>query len=114
MFLQVPKSRVSRASSRERQFAERDCLALCSTSSSGSSSSSSSGGGGGSSGVVILQQTLQEGQHLYQLMEFLEGGSLMHYMHAKQRFDEPTARIYIAQLIIAVSEIHKVPSTSRG
>ena len=99
----MPKSRVSRASSRERQFAERDCLALCS-----SSSSSSSSGGGGAKGVVLLQQTLQEGQHLYQLMQFLEGGSLMHYMHAKQRFDEQTTKIYIAQLVIAVNEIHKV------
>ena len=58
--------------------------------------------------MVLLQQTLQEGQHLYQLMQFLEGGSLMHYMHAKQRFDEATAKIYIAQLILAVSQIHKV------
>ncbi|OEH79136.1 AGC kinase [Cyclospora cayetanensis] len=94
---QVPKSRVSRTSSRERQFAERDCLALC-----------SGGSSNGSSGVVLLQQTLQDGQHLYQLMQFLEGGSLMHYMHAKQRFDEATAKLYIAQLIIAVSEIHKL------
>lgn len=87
---------MSRASSRERQFAERDCLALCGANVKGSS------------GVVALQQTLQEGEHLYQLMQFLSGGSLMHYMHAKQRFDEPTVKVYIAQLVLAVREVHKV------
>ncbi|PHJ25920.1 agc kinase [Cystoisospora suis] len=87
---QVPKRKVLKASSRERQFAERNFLSACKCPS-----------------IVQLHVTFQDELFLYQVVEFLQGGSLMHYMHAKQKFPEEVVKFCIAELVLAVKEVHE-------
>ncbi|PFH37350.1 AGC kinase [Besnoitia besnoiti] len=87
---QVPKRKVLKASSRERQFAERNFLSACKSPS-----------------VVQLHVTFQDELFLYQVVEFLQGGSMMHYMHAKQKFPEDVVKLCIAELVLAVKEVHE-------
>nr|CEL67715.1 TPA: AGC kinase, putative [Neospora caninum Liverpool] len=86
---QVPKRKVLKASSRERQFAERNFLSACKCPC-----------------IVQLHATFQDELFLYQVVEFLQGGSMMHYMHAKQKFPEDVVKLCIAELVLAVKEVH--------
>ncbi|KFH16959.1 AGC kinase, partial [Toxoplasma gondii MAS] len=86
---QVPKRKVLKVSSRERQFAERNFLSSCNCPC-----------------IVQLHATFQDELFLYQVVEFLQGGSMMHYMHAKQKFPEDVVKLCIAELVLAVKEVH--------
>ncbi|KYF38402.1 AGC kinase [Toxoplasma gondii ARI] len=86
---QVPKRKVLKVSSRERQFAERNFLSSCNCPC-----------------IVQLHATFQDELFLYQVVEFLQGGSMMHYMHAKQKFPEDVVKLCIAELVLAVKDVH--------
>jgi serine/threonine protein kinase len=56
--------------------------------------------------LVKLNETFQDRDNLYFIMEFGQGGDMMRWLIEKDIFDETVARFYIAELLLAVEELH--------
>ena len=63
--------------------------------------------------TVELKASFQEGNYLYLVMEFLQGGDLMALLIKKDTFTEDEARFYTAELILAIESIHKLDCIHR-
>ncbi len=57
--------------------------------------------------VVKLHTTFQDNTFLYMLMEFLPGGDLMTMLIKYEIFSLPITRFYMAQLVLAIQDVHK-------
>ena len=57
--------------------------------------------------IVHLQQSFQDRDHLYLVMEFLPGGDLMTLLMRKDILTEDESRFYIAETICAIESVHK-------
>lgn len=57
--------------------------------------------------IVTLFYAFQTPEKLYFIMDFLNGGELFYHLRKEQRFDEPRARFYAAQLVCALECLHK-------
>jgi len=57
--------------------------------------------------IVTLYYAFQTPEKLYFIMDFLNGGELFYHLRKEQRFDEPRARFYAAQLVCALECLHK-------
>ncbi|PWN21829.1 kinase-like protein [Microstroma glucosiphilum] len=77
--------------------AERDLM----TSASGSGSDSRRW-------IVNLIYSFQDTDHLYLIMEFMGGGDLLNLLIEKDIFKEDFARFYIAEMIMAIHEAHRL------
>lgn len=73
--------------------AERDLLAAASTS---------------TRWTVRLAYSFQDVDHLYLVMTFMSGGDLLTLLIEKDTFPESMARFYIAEMVLAISETHRV------
>uniref|UniRef100_A0A7S1KPP5 non-specific serine/threonine protein kinase n=1 Tax=Percolomonas cosmopolitus TaxID=63605 RepID=A0A7S1KPP5_9EUKA len=58
--------------------------------------------------IIKLHATFQDDLHLYFVMDFLPGGDLMNWLIKRQTFTEKETQFYIAELILAIEEIHKL------
>jgi serine/threonine kinase 38 len=58
--------------------------------------------------VVGLKYSFQDEEHLYLVMDFMQGGDLMNLLIEKDILTEDEARFYIAELILAVEKIHSI------
>ncbi|CAD8081495.1 unnamed protein product [Paramecium primaurelia] len=58
--------------------------------------------------IVELKQSFQDDDNLYLVMEFLSGGDLMTLLIKKDIIPERDAKFYIAELVLAVEEIHSM------
>lgn len=58
--------------------------------------------------IIKLHYTFQDDVYLYFVMDYLPGGDLMFWLIQKQTFSEEETKFYIAELILAVEEIHKM------
>ena len=56
--------------------------------------------------VVKLLNTFQDSAFLYMLMEFLPGGDLMTMLIKYEIFALPVTRFYMAEIIMAIEEVH--------
>jgi len=56
--------------------------------------------------VVRLHYAFQSESRLYLVMDFVNGGHLLHHMHKETLFSEVQARFYIAQVILALEHLH--------
>lgn len=54
-----------------------------------------------------LDAVFQTKTHLIFVLPFYQGGDLYHHMKTNRIFDEEKARLYIAQIAIALDELHK-------
>lgn len=63
--------------------------------------------------TVELKASFQEDDYLYLVMEYLPGGDLMNLLIKKDILTESEARFYIAELILAIEEIHKLDCIHR-
>ena len=57
--------------------------------------------------LVKLYCAFQDQEHLYFVMEFIQGGELFFHLHREIRFDDEKTRFYIAELILALNFLHK-------
>lgn len=45
---------------------------------------------------------------LYLVLEFYQGGELFTHLYKKDNFEEAQVRFYIAEIIVALEQLHKV------
>ena len=57
--------------------------------------------------LVKLYCAFQDKEHLYFIMEFIQGGELFFHLHRETRFDDEKTRFYIAELILALNFLHR-------
>jgi len=58
--------------------------------------------------IVDLFYAFQDKEHLYFVMEYCPGGDLFYLLDRYRVFDETTTRFYIAELVLAVEDIHNM------
>lgn len=58
--------------------------------------------------IVNLIYSFQDTDHLYLIMEFMGGGDLLNLLIEKDIFKEDFARFYIAEMIMAIHEAHRL------
>ncbi|GFS17578.1 serine/threonine-protein kinase LATS1 [Elysia marginata] len=58
--------------------------------------------------VVKLYYSFQDEQNLYFVMDYVPGGDLMGQLIRKEILDEPLARFYIAELVLAIESVHRM------
>ncbi|CAO1627618.1 unnamed protein product [Sympodiomycopsis kandeliae] len=58
--------------------------------------------------IVNLVYSFQDVDHLYLIMEFMGGGDLLNLLIEKDIFPEDFARFYVAEMILAIHEAHKL------
>lgn len=58
--------------------------------------------------IVKLVYSFQDVDHLYLIMEFMGGGDLLNLLIEKDVFAEDFARFYVAEMILAIHEAHKL------
>lgn len=63
--------------------------------------------------LVKLYWTFQDQTYLYFIMEFAQGGDMMWWLIQKDTFEEPVARFYIAELVLAVYSLHQLDYAHR-
>ena len=56
--------------------------------------------------LVKLFCCFQDQEHLYFIMEFIQGGELFFHLHREIRFDDEKTRFYIAELILVLNFLH--------
>lgn len=58
--------------------------------------------------VVKLYYSFQDRESLYFVMDYVPGGDLMGLLIKLGVFEEPLARFYIAELVLAIESVHKM------
>ncbi|KAK2956862.1 putative serine/threonine protein kinase [Blattamonas nauphoetae] len=58
--------------------------------------------------IAQLHYSFQDEQFLYLVMEYVPGGDLMGLLIKKQIFSESLARFYMAELVVAIEEVHQL------
>mmetsp|Transcript_60548 Transcript_60548/g.196165 ORF Transcript_60548/g.196165 Transcript_60548/m.196165 type:complete len:545 (-) Transcript_60548:111-1745(-) len=86
----MKKSRYARKNYRERAYAERDVLAVART-----------------RWFVELYATFQDSEHVFMLMEFVQGGELFKHLELKDRLSPRETSFYMAELLEALDVVHK-------
>ena len=56
--------------------------------------------------LVKLFCCFQDQEHLYFIMEFIQGGELFFHLHRELRFDDEKTRFYISELILVLNFLH--------
>ncbi|KAH8754478.1 kinase-like domain-containing protein [Hyaloscypha finlandica] len=57
--------------------------------------------------LVTLWGTFQDSKNLYLVMDFVEGGELFSLLRKSQRFPNPVAKFYAAEVTLALEYLHK-------
>ena len=58
--------------------------------------------------VVKLYYSFQDHNNLYFVMDYVPGGDLMGLLIRKEILDEPLARFYVAELVLAIESVHRM------
>lgn len=58
--------------------------------------------------LATLYYAFQTTEKLYLVMEFIQGGELFNHLDKSGHFDEQQVRFYIAELVVALEQLHKV------
>lgn len=56
--------------------------------------------------IVKLFHTFQDDRNLYLVMEYVIGGDLFSFLREKGRLDHDSARIYAAEIVVALTYMH--------
>ena len=56
--------------------------------------------------IVKLQYAFQTSDKLFLLLEFCPGGDLGHVLQREKKFTEDRAKIYIAEILLALEHLH--------
>lgn len=79
--------------------AEKDLLAAASSRSQAS---------GSHSWIVQLHSAFQDTDHLYLILQYMGGGDLLNLLVERDTFSESMTRFYVAEMILALQETHKL------
>ena len=63
--------------------------------------------------IIELKSSFQEGNFLYLVMEFLQGGDLMSLLIRKEILTEEESKFYLCELICAIESIHELKCIHR-
>jgi protein kinase A len=58
--------------------------------------------------LVNLWGTFQDSKNLYMVMDFIEGGELFSLLRKSQRFPNPVAKFYAAEVALAINYLHSL------
>lgn len=58
--------------------------------------------------VVTLRYSFQTSRKLYLVLDFINGGHLFFQLYRAGTFDEPLARLYTAELVLALAHLHSL------
>lgn len=58
--------------------------------------------------LATLYYAFQTTEKLYLVMEFVQGGELFSHLYKSEHFGEDQVRFYIAEIIVALEQLHKV------
>jgi len=58
--------------------------------------------------VVRLHYAFQTPSKLYLVMDFINGGHLLHHLNKERMFSEVQARFYISEVILAIEHLHSL------
>ena len=58
--------------------------------------------------IVRLHYAFQSESKLHLVMDFVNGGHLLHHMHKESIFSESQAKFYIAQVVLALEHLHSL------
>ena len=56
--------------------------------------------------IVKLSFAFQTQEKLYLILEYCPGGDLSEYLHVEKRFTEDKARLYMAEVLLAIEDLH--------
>jgi len=57
--------------------------------------------------LVGMKYVIQSPVNIFFIMKFYRGGELYRHLKAKRRFDEEATKFYVAQIVLALGELHK-------
>ncbi|PGH15755.1 AGC/PKA protein kinase [Polytolypa hystricis UAMH7299] len=58
--------------------------------------------------LITLWGTFQDSRNLYMVMDFVEGGELFSLLRKSQRFPNPVAKFYAAEVVLALEYLHSM------
>ncbi|GAO48730.1 hypothetical protein G7K_2900-t1 [Saitoella complicata NRRL Y-17804] len=58
--------------------------------------------------LITLWGTFQDSRNLYMVMDFIEGGELFSLLRKSQRFPDPVAKFYAAEVALALDYLHSL------
>jgi protein kinase A len=58
--------------------------------------------------LITLWGTFQDSKNLYMVMDFIEGGELFSLLRKSQRFPNPVAKFYAAEVTLALDYLHSL------
>jgi p70 ribosomal S6 kinase len=58
--------------------------------------------------IVTLRYSFQTSSKLYLVLDFISGGHLFFQLYRQGIFDEPLARLYTAELVLAIAHLHSL------
>ena len=58
--------------------------------------------------IINLKQSFQEGDFLFLIMDLCQGGDLLNLLKKYNTFKEDQAKFYIAEILLALDEIHSI------
>lgn len=58
--------------------------------------------------IVTLRYSFQTPKKLYLVLDFINGGHLFFQLYRQGTFDEPLARLYCAEIVLAISHLHSL------
>jgi serine/threonine protein kinase len=61
--------------------------------------------------LATLYYAFQTSEKLYLIMEFVQGGELFSHLYKSENFEENQVRFYIAEIVVALEQLHKVTPT---
>lgn len=64
--------------------------------------------------IVTLHHSFQTGSKLYLCMDFVNGGHLFFQLYRAGIFDEALARVYTAEIVLALAHLHALGIVHRG
>ncbi len=57
--------------------------------------------------IVKLRSAFQTKERLFLIMDYCPGGDLSQYLARERRFSEDRARLYVAEIVLAIEDLHK-------
>lgn len=63
--------------------------------------------------IVSLKYSFQDDNYLYLVMDFLPGGDLMSLLMANDILPEEQAKLYTAEMVLAIEDVHKLKCIHR-
>ncbi|KAJ3027031.1 UNVERIFIED_CONTAM: Protein kinase [Siphonaria sp. JEL0065] len=64
--------------------------------------------------IVDVKETLEDGDQIFLIMEYANGGELFDYIAQQCQQDENMARLYFRQVVSAINYCHHVPYITQG